>query len=112
MANQARSNGVEKFLRMMGHDPIYSCNVTARVNHEESDELVLTFVGCGPDDAYVGVCIITDSKFEFTELVYMNSELKVVTTSDETPMANPWEESVAEFDEASAEVVRNFIGAY
>lgn len=110
--NQSRGSKVESFLKAMGNDPVWSCKASARMEYPGGeDSLIISFSGSGPDDVFVGLVIITDDSMKSMELVSMNGEITVVPISDETPMEKPWEESIVEWDEESAEVVRQFIGA-
>jgi hypothetical protein len=110
MVNESRKSKVEKFLRIVGHDPVYSCECKATVHHLDEDVLIISYQGSGPDDVYVGLCIVSDTRFEYSHTQFMEV-MSTVNVFHETPMDNPWEESVAEFDAQSAEIIREFIGA-
>ena len=110
--NQSRASKVESFLKAMGNDTVWSCHASARMEYPGGeDSLIISFNGVGPDDVFVGLVVITDSSMKSMELVSMNGEITVVPISDETPMENPWVESIVEWDEGSAEIVREYIGA-
>lgn len=112
MVNIDRASKVERFLKICGNDPVYSCECTARVYHEaKEDVLVLSYEGMGPDDMYVGLCCISDSMWKYIHVTYMNGQIHTTNEAFEHPMEHPWEQSVAHFDDYSAEVIREFIGS-
>jgi hypothetical protein len=109
--NQSRGMKVESFLRSMGNDPVWNVTATARKETYEGDKLIISFSGVGPDDVFCGLVIIDDNSMKAQQMTAMNGEITFSPLAAETPMENPWTESIVFIDEESSEVIREYIGA-